>query len=152
MADDKLTLKQLLQNLSVAEFWSLLGVIVALLGGAFTLGYKINDFSSVKKIEDCERELKVAQADVPETRRANTFLALYLRYQLAKEATASSSKTSEDEKDLKVAKDGFDAWLMEQVGKEKLILHKGQKRLATIQFADGTIWTIPRELHMVEAR
>jgi hypothetical protein len=46
------------------------------------------------------------------------------------------------------ARKAFDEYLGERIGKEKLKLRKGHKRLAVVQFNDNTKWEIPRELHV----
>lgn len=158
MEADKLTFKDLFARVPVGQLWAFVGVIAGLTGGAFGGAWWIRGTieetktqTVVSKNEALERELlSIANErtdDQEKTRQLHEkdrFLSLYLRYVMARDGVDAS--ISEDS-----ARKALDDCIEGHVDREKLIIHKGGGRLATVEFPDGTIWTLPRELHMVEA-
>lgn len=155
MDPENLTLKQLLSNLKVGQLWALITLVTGLIAGAFTLGYKANALVTDPKLAEKEAQLTAARMALEEasdnlkkagseSKDAGTkerFLALYLRYLIA-------VRNNDDEAEQSETRKAFDDFIREHVDAEKLKLHKGGSRLATITFADGTSWEIPRELHV----
>jgi len=132
---ENITVKELLSNLKVTQLWAVITIVFGLLAGSFTLGYKISQtLSNVHGVKSAELQKK------------DTFLSLYLRYELAK------NNIEDDYSSYRKAREAFDEFIKRDVEAEKLILRKGEGRLATIQFSDGTVWRIPKELHAVEAQ
>jgi hypothetical protein len=73
-------------------------------------------------------------------REKDRFLSLYLRFVMARDGLDSSITLDDAQKAL-------DDYIEGRVERESVIIHKGQGRLATVEFPDGTKWTIPRELN-----
>ena len=169
----KMTIKQLLSQLRVAQLWTVLVVIVAVITGSFSFGYQLSSSMAEANITKLEAETEVKTAELQreinylrgnfepyrglETKER--FLALYLRYLLAKENLALED-TPENQEKFKVTQNALeslitDLWSRHE-GAEKdveisgLILGKGPGREATVKFLyDGSIWPIPQEFQIV---
>ncbi len=158
MKPETLTIREILGGLKVGQLWAIGGAIVAVIAGSYALGYEtatIVDSDRIGRLS-LERdrlagELTAQESDLEDFATKDLFLSLFLRYQLAKETTFAESRTDEDLLAYDAARVAFDNFLQENVGAEKLTLRKGQGRQATMVFADGTVWTIPKELHMALA-
>lgn len=159
MKPETLTIREIFGGLKVSQLWAIGGAIVAIISSAYALGYKtatIIDSDRIGRLglerDRLEAGLTAQQSDLEELETKDLFLSLYLRYQLTKEAAYyASAATNDDLQKYKLAREAFDAFLQEKVGQEKLTLRKGQGRQATMVFADGTVWTIPKEMHMALA-
>jgi hypothetical protein len=155
---EEFTIKELVSNLKVRQLWAVIGTLIALLVGSFEIGYKINQSSNEQRLGQLEELTKKIKLLNDKER----FLSLYLRFELAKEKINDKDLNKIDwsdyDKERKAfdeywkALKAFDDYINEHVDKEKLIIHKGEHNLASIEFSDGTSWTIPEELHSVEKK
>ncbi len=162
----KLTMKQILSQLQISQFWGLLVIIVGLLAGAFTLGYKLSSSISEVKVGKLESQINSLQEA---TKRftglevKERFLALYVRYLLAKEKF-TNSKTEEAYKEVRTTGQAlekliFELWdrykeSSEEIEIRGLIVGKGGGASeATVKFIyDGSVWPIPRVFRVVELK
>ena len=175
----KMTIKQLLSQLRVAQLWTVLVVIVALITGSFSFGYQLSssmaeanitklEAETVVKTAELQREISELQTKINYLRgnlepyrgleTKERFLALYLRYLLAKENLALED-TPENQEKFKVTQKALESLIIDlwsrHEGAEKdveisgLILGKGPGREATVKFLyDGSIWPIPQEFQI----
>jgi hypothetical protein len=183
MEVEKLSVRELIARLKVAQFWGLLVVVVALIVGAFGFGYKASMYLAELRMRIIElqqssqtTELEKAKSELVELNEKDKFLSLFLRYEIAKgnwfsdpiakSETAHMRPGPERFEEIRTEKErygmdaeeqwveyisarkAFDEYLDERIGKEKLKLRKGQRRLAIVHFKDDTRWDIPRELHV----
>lgn len=77
---NKLTVGQILKSLSPGQLWAVLAAVSTLIGGAFTIGYKLQLSTSEIRAERSATKL----AEVRGLQTKERFLALYLRYLVAK--------------------------------------------------------------------
>jgi hypothetical protein len=149
---EKVSLRDLLLRLPIKQLWAFLGIVIGLMFAAAGGAWWVRGAIEEAKTSDVERRFAAAQElsaagqeKAEELRDKDQFLSLYLRYLTSKnEIDASVS--------VDVARKAFDDYLHKRVDRDKLIIHKGSGRLATVGFKDGSVWTIPRELHAVELR
>ena len=179
-----LTILQLISILRPAQIWTILGIIFAVLSGAFGLGYNLKGLVSeievvryktenagfhdkielVKlaadaQIERYKMEVASLKEKIKQFRGVQTkerFLALYLRYLIAKEAYSADS-SAENKGAIDEAMYNFHAYvrkLLDQSGRISeeidltgLYLGKGSGEKAWVKFGyDGSIWSLPAEL------
>lgn len=91
---ESLTLFQILTSLKPAQVWTILALVFGLLRGSFELGYKLESSVAESEIAEYKNELTRLQASIKQFQRLQTkerFLALYLRYLIAKDAHAKST-------------------------------------------------------------
>lgn len=72
------------------------------------------------------------------------FLSLYVRYVMARDKLDTSIPEEN-------AREALDDYIEGRDDCERLIMHKFGGRVAKVEFPDTTSWTLPHELHMVEA-
>jgi len=163
MEIEKLSVKELISRFTVGQLWALIGVVAGLIAGSFGIGYKMSASVSRMEINSIQLEkvkltgdLSSRDDDIAKLTAQNNllydkdrFLALYLRYQLAREKWNQDYDAKEEYKAYQTARDSFNKFITQRVDSEKLRIAKGSDRLATIKFDDGTIWVLPRELHIV---
>lgn len=163
MEIEKLSLSELISRCKVGQLWTVVVVIASLIAGAFGLGYKMHASINEAKINAIQLEITILKGNLQSKEKElsnlvsennllydkDRFLSLYLRYQLAKEKWNNDYDAKEEFQEYMTAREAFDEYIIERVGGEKLRLGKGGGRLATVKFVDGTIWTLPRELHSV---
>lgn len=161
METEKLTISDIITRCDVIQLWAFIVVITGLVSGAFGAGYKVYSYVQQAKISQMELEKKQIQsqldgkieilskatAESKLLHDKDRFLSLFLRFALAKEKWLENQDDDKAYDDYYTSMTAFDEYLIERVGKEKLRLNKGGGRLATVQFFDGTIWVIPKELH-----
>lgn len=161
MEIEKLSISELISRCKVGQLWATVVVIAGLIAGSFGIGYKVcASVNEAKinalqfKIEKLEGDLQSKDEELSKMTSNNKlfydkdrFLSLYLRYQLAKEKWNDDDEAREEFSEYNTAREAFDSYVIERVGREKLRLAKGGGKLATVAFGDGTIWTLPRELH-----
>lgn len=179
-----LTILQLLSMLRPTQVWAILGVIFAVLSGAFGLGYNLKSLVSeievvryktenagfhdkitlVKlaaeaQIERYKMETASLKEKIKQFRGVQTkerFLALYLRYLIAKEAYAANL-SAENKGAIDEAMYNFHAYVQqlldrsgkisEEIDLTGLFLGKGSGERAWVKFGyDGSIWALPTEL------
>ena len=179
-----LTILRLLSLLRPAQVWAIVGVIFAVLSGTFGLGYQLkglvseievvrykteNDgfqdkieligLAAEAQIERYKTESTLLREKITQFRGVQTkerFLALYLRYLIAKEAYAANA-SEENKGVIEVAQYNFHdnvKKLLDQGGKKSdeidltgLFLGKGSGGDAWVKFGyDGSIWWLPPEL------
>jgi hypothetical protein len=179
-----LTILQLLSLLRPAQVWAILGAIFVVLSGAFGLGYKLKglvseievvryktenagfqdkmeliELATKAQIERHKTENASLREKIKQFRGMHTkerFLALYLRYLIAKEAYASNA-SEENQGAIEEAEYNFHDYVQEllDLGGEKseeidltgLLLGKGSGKQAWVKFGyDGSIWSLPPEL------
>ena len=172
-----LTMLQFLSVLRPAQVWAILGVIFAVLSGTFGLGYKLDglvseieivryktenagfqdkikliELAAEAQIERHKTENVVLREKIRQFRGIQTkerFLALYLRYLIAKEGKKQVA--------IEEAKYNFKAYaeeLLDKGGKKSeeidltgLFIGKGSGEDVWVKFGyDGSIWWLPREL------
>ncbi|MFQ6111576.1 MAG: hypothetical protein ACE5LX_06040 [Nitrospinota bacterium] len=161
-----MTIRQLISRLRVAQLWGVLVVIAALIGGSFSLGYKLSSSAAEVKTSKLERQVSALQENVKRFRGLESkerFLALYLRYLLAKGSLAKAN-TPENQETLRVSAEAFEKlilklWQRHEEAKEELeirglIIGKGARATdATVKFIyDGSIWPIPPEFRVAAAK
>ena len=178
------TIRQHLSLLRPAQAWAILGAIFVVLNGAFGLGYKLKGLVSEIEVvryktenagfQDKMELIELAtKAQIERHKTENTslgekikqfrgihtkerFLALYLRYLIAKEAYAANS-SEENQGAIEEARYNFHAYiqeLLDQGGKKSeeidltgLFLGKGSGKQVWVKFGyDGSIWSLPPEL------
>ncbi len=161
MEIEKLSISELISRCKVGQFWAVVVVIAGLIIGSFGIGYKMCASVNEAKINAIQLEIAKLTGDLQSKNKdlskltsendllydKDWFLSLYLRYQLAKEKWNHDHEAREEFSEYNTAREAFDEYIIERVGREKLRLAKGGGRLATVKFGDGTIWTLPRELH-----
>ena len=184
-----LNILQLLSLFRPAQVWAILGVIFMVLSGTFGLGYKlkgqVSEIEVVRyKTENAGFQDKIklieltAEAQIERHKTENSslsekikqfrgiqtkerFLALYLRYLIAKRAYAAN-ESEENQGAIEEAKYNFHAYvneLLNRGGKESeeidltgLFLGKGGGKEAWVKFGyDGSIWSLPPELGFAAA-
>lgn len=158
MKQEKVSLRELLGSLKVGQLWGIGVAIVGIISATYGLGYKTATIVHSERInrlslqrDQFEAQLSVQEAGLKDLSTKDLFLSLYLRYQLAKESTIASDATDNEFQAYDLARKAFDTYLQENVGRERMTLRKGEGRQATMVFADGTFWRIPKELHMTLA-
>ncbi len=153
---DKLSLIALLARVPVGQLWAFIGILIGLVAGAFATAWTVRgiveevNIRSVttskedlaRRIEATEKELMGEKEDVRKLQEKDRFLSLYLRYVMARDNLDTSIPEAN-------ARKALDDYIEGRVDRERLIIHKGGGRLATVEFPDKTVWTLPRELHMV---
>ena len=151
-----LTISELLSVLKPAQLWIILTVIFAVLSGTFGLGYKLNDFLAQSEAVNYQTEIAALKIKIMQFRAIQTkerFLALYLRYSMAK---AAADVSAESQEAINVAKSNLKSYIEEllQRGEEAsdeidlrgLFLGKGGGKNATVKFGyDGSVWDLPPE-------
>jgi hypothetical protein len=159
----ELTIKQAFSQIQISQFWGLLVIIVSLLVGAFTLGYKLSSSVSEAKVGNWESQIDSLRESTKHFRGLEAkerFLALYVRYLLAKEKFANTEEASEEVSSTGEAFEKliFELWRHykesgEELEMRGLIIGKGGgPREATVKFIyDGSIWQIPPEFRVAEA-
>ena len=179
-----LTILQLLSILRPTQIWTILGIIFAVLSGAFGLGYnlkglvseievvryktenagfhdkiKLIELAAEAQIERYKMEAASLKEKIKQFRGVQTkerFLALYLRYLIAKEAYNANS-AGENKAAIDEAMYNFREYveeLLNRGGKKSeeidltgLFLGKGSGAGAWVKFGyDGSIWSLPTEL------
>jgi hypothetical protein len=167
-----------------AQLWAILGVIFAVLSGAFGLGYNLKGLVSevqvvryktenagfqekielIKLAADAQIErYKMEAASLKEkikqfrgVQTKERFLALYLRYLIAKDINAADA-TNANQGSIKEARYNFHAYVeellnrggqrSEEIDLTGLFLGKGSGAEAWVKFGyDGSIWFLPSEL------
>jgi hypothetical protein len=184
-----LTILQLLSMLRPAQVWAILGVIVAVLSGAFGLGYNLKslvsevevvryktenagfqerieliELAADAQIERYKMETTSLKEKIKQFRGVQTkerFLALYLRYLIAKDVYAANSSTV-NQGAVEEARYNFHAYVeellnrggqkSEEIDLTGLFLGKGSGAEAWVKFGyDGSIWSLPSELGFAAA-
>ena len=141
----RLSISRLLGSMTVGQVWAFAAAIFGLLAGSFTAGYQVSESLHVKSA----RDVTGLEDEVKGTAEKNRFLALYLRFMLAKDKLDLSAYNANAREHFETTRDALDGFVGERVDSESLVLHKGGS-LATIRFKDGTTWELPPEIHMVE--
>jgi hypothetical protein len=128
------------------------------------------------RLNSQKNELEEAKAELVELNEKDKFLSLFLRYEIAKgnwyldprarheiaHLRPDPTRFEEIKRDKEIygmnaeeqwaeyinARKAFDEYLDELMGRDRLKIRKGQKRLAKVIFKDETKWDIPRELHV----
>lgn len=144
----KLTIKQLIAEMRVSQFWAVLGVVAGLLAGSFVLGHYVGAFRADVNNREYEQCVK-RQKDIE---LQHKFFDAYLRYEIAKDLFEGDS-SSEHRENLMASKKIFvdlisDWWSRRgnvEVGVE---LGKGSDYDdGSAEFhSDRSIWHIPREI------
>lgn len=174
---DKLTLHEIFTQLTIGQFWKFLSIVFGLFVAAIGVGWTVRGtveevkvLASTAKAEDLERRLasteeqraletdklrqisesheKERSAETEKLRQLqdkDLFLSLYLRYVMARDKLDPSIS-------YEVARQALDDYIEGRVERDRLLIHKGDGQLATVEFPDGTVWTLPKELHMVESK
>jgi hypothetical protein len=179
-----LSILQLFYLLKPTQVWSILVVIFAVLSGSFSLGYKLKGlFSEIQVVEykaenagfrekieliNLAKEAQIERYKTEKTslsekikqfhgiRTKERFLALYLRYLIAKEAYAANA-SEETQGAIEEAQYNFDAYvreLLKRGGKTSeeidltgMFIGKGSGKQVWVKFGyDGSIWSLPPEL------
>lgn len=154
---NKLTIGQILRGLSPSQFWTILVAVFGLVAGAFTLGYKLQ--LSTADIRAERSEAKLAEFRGLQTKER--FLALYLRYLMAKDNSQTNS-SEENQRAVHEAREAYFQYVQEllQRGDEArneidlrgVILGKGGGKDVSVKFGyDGSVWELPRELGLATA-
>ena len=136
MNPKRMTLKQVIATLTVTQAWTLVAIIVAVLGGSFGAGFRVCSYIDESKLNRLDR----TTVELTEARVKDRFVSLYLRYVLAREGAQIAEREA--------ARQAFDEVVRQFVDARELVLGKGGGRLAVVRFPDGTQWELPRELHM----
>ena len=130
------------------------------LGGSFSLGYKLSSSVAEPKIAKLETQVATLREHFRGLELKERFLALYVRYLLAKENRAHVD-TPENQETLHDTKEAFgnyifNLWQRHEEAEEDfeikgLVVGKGARPTeATGKFLyDDTIWPIPPELKPV---
>ena len=142
----KLSVKYLLESMTIGQALAFSAAMLGLLGGSYGIGYEISESLQVKS----ERDLSSIEFEVEGLAEKNRFLALYLRFMVAKHQLDATGNYEDDYELYETTRDALNGFVRERVDSESLILHKGG-RLATIWFKDGTVWELPPDIHIVEA-
>jgi hypothetical protein len=179
-----LTILQILSMLRPAQLWAILGVFFAVLSGAFGLGYNLKGLVSevqvvqyktenagfqerielIKLAADAQIErYKMESASLKDkikqfrgVQTKERFLALYLRYLIAKDINSADSSTI-NKGAVQEARYNFHAYVeellnrggqrSEEIDLTGLFLGKGSGAEAWVKFGyDGSIWSLPSEL------
>ena len=141
----RLSVTRLLGSMTVGQVWAFAAAIFGLLAGSFTAGYQVSESLHVKSA----RDLAGLEEEVEGSAEKNRFLALYLRFMLAKDQLDRTEHDENAWEHYETTRNALDRFVRERVDSESLILHKGGS-LATIRFKDGTTWELPPDIHMVE--
>ena len=167
-----------------AQLWAILGVFFAVLSGAFGLGYNLKGLVSevqvvqyktenagfqerielIKLAADAQIErYKMESASLKDkikqfrgVQTKERFLALYLRYLIAKDINSADSSTI-NKGAVQEARYNFHAYVeellnrggqrSEEIDLTGLFLGKGSGAEAWVKFGyDGSIWSLPSEL------
>ena len=150
------TLLQLFSRLKPAQTWAVITILFTVLGGTFGLGYKLSDFLAKSEAVSYKTEIASLKTKIVQFRAIQTkekFLALYLRYSMAK---AAAEVSAENQEAINVAKSNLESYIEEllQRGEEAadeidlrgLFLGKGGGKEATVKFGyDGSVWPVPSE-------
>ena len=170
MEAEKLTVKDLLEllgKLKLGQFWSLVVLLFALASGVFASGYKVaatlqegKTAGAQVKLEEAEKQRDGLRAELVGMKKKERFLALFLRYELAKDQVLTARLDSPEageapeklEKELAGARAAFDEYLLRNIDPQPgerapdLRTIKGGGRNAVVKLGDGTLWTLPTEL------
>ena len=158
-----MSLGQWLRALRPGQIWTILTLLVGLVGGAFTLGYKIRGATAdiqTARGEDATKSLGALEAK-------ERFLSLYLRYLIA-----ATDKTGLPDNhaspQIQESADTLKAYigrllaerekLQDQIDVRGLVLGKPARHdstaryEATVRFAyDGTVWPVPMQFGFASA-
>ena len=139
MDPGKLTIKQLLLGMRASQFWGVLCVVVGLLIGSFTLGFKTSNAlhdSASEAFTKCEE----AKTKLQDKAR---FFSAYLSYEL--------NKDKGDPEEIEERRNAFRDLVLHYIDARELVLHKTSEGLAAVTFEEGLPWVLPYELHSVMA-
>jgi hypothetical protein len=185
-----LSILQLIYLLKPGQLWGLLIVLFGLLSGSFGLGYKISSLvtevdvvryrtesaglreqielvrmASKAEVERYKTETASLHDKIKQFRAIQTkerFLALYLRYLIAKSALASED-SEENREAVQVAGDNLSTYITkllargdeasEEIDLRGLFLGKTGGKKATVKFGyDGSVWDVPPEFGFAAKR
>ena len=141
----KLSIKYLFGSMTVGQAWTFGATIFGLLVGSFAAGYSFSESLQVRSehvLDSLENEVKISA-------ETNRFLALYLRFMMAKDQLDPEIHDEDARENYRTTRDALDKFASQRIDAESLILGKGGGRLATIRLNDGTTWELPAELHIV---
>lgn len=153
---ESLTMFQILTSLKPAQIWTILVIVFGLLSGSFGLGYKLKSSIAESEIAKYESELTTFQEKTKQFRGLQTkerFLALYLRYLIAKDVHARSAM-EETKKSVDEAASHFKSYIdkllergeevADEIDLRGLFIGKsGKKTDVTVKFGyDGSVWPL----------
>ena len=149
---DKLTVGQIVKGLKPGQFWAILVILFGLVAGAFTLGYKLQ----LSKGQIIEERTTAKLAEFRGLQTKERFLALYLRYLLAK-SNLQTESSEENQNKVNMRKDSLIKYVMKLVGRGEETrdeidqrsgsISKGGGEDSTLILAfDGSKWLLLPEL------
>ena len=154
---NKLTVGQILKSLSPGQFWAVLVAVSSLVAGVFAIGYKLQLSTSEIRAERSAAKL----AEVRGLQTKERFLALYLRYLIAK-GNLQTEPSEDNRRAVEEARDAYFQYVKEllrrgeeardEIDLRGVILGKGGGKDVTVKFGyDGSVWALPRELGLATA-
>lgn len=153
---ESMSVGRIFKNLTAGQVWGLTGTVLGILSAAFGLGYQASHYLSEVQ-SGRNSSLEQQHLDLATRER---FFALYVRYLLAKSA-AEKDGTEENKKTLAANKTGFRDFIQDLVKRNEsarngidtrgLFLVKGATDDASVRFADGSLWPVPREIGLAAA-
>lgn len=155
---ESLTLSQIIKSLKPGQAWAIIVITFGLLSGSFGLGYKLKSSIAESVVAKYKSELATSNNSIRQFRGLQTkerFLALYLRYLMAKDSHAKS-ESDETLEAMEEAALNFRSYIEEllkrgeetkdEIDLQGLFLGKSGTADATVKFGyDGSIWKVPRE-------
>jgi nitrate/nitrite-specific signal transduction histidine kinase len=152
---ENVSVRELILKMKIGQLWAIIVVIAGLITGSFTMGYKYNDSRNELKLISKEFELKqyLAAKDLElkqasskleeinnnlgELRKKDRFLSLFLRYEQARRP-----------QERQAAKKALDSYINKFIddadkAESKVKIGKGSGLQTTINFSDGSTWTVP---------
>jgi hypothetical protein len=155
---ESLTLSRILSSMKAGQLWMIVVIFAGIISGSFGLGYKLRSSVAESEIARIKTELTALQTSVKQFRGLQTkeiFLALYLRYLLAKEAQDRSASV-ENERAKEAAASNLKSYIQkllergeeakDEIDLRGLFLGKSGGSEATVKFGyDGSVWPVPRE-------
>ena len=106
----KITAGQLVSQLGIRQLWSVGIVIAGLLGGSFTLGYKVSSSVGEPRIAKLETQVDTLRECFRGLECKEKFLVLYVRYLLPKQNLAHVN-TAENRQTLHKTGEAFENYL-----------------------------------------